>query len=356
MFTIHAEVRWQRLLVIICMMIILPRRMNSAKVCKERMETTKMKRNNLKTNAGVCFVTLLTAVTLAISGCGAGKNDIPETSVVEAEQNKEDTENKTPLVSETEESVENTQTASTENIQETVQEEEKEEVKVVDRNWNNEADISWIDPEKPMVALSFDDGPVNPVSDTSSAIRIQNALADNGMHATFFYWGNSLNDRTKKELERAYELGFELGNHTKSHPDLTKLTEEKIEAEAAYIDKVLTSITGAEKFLLRPPYLAVSQKVKDTINVPLISCGIDSLDWNNATTQEIIDKITAAAEDGSLDGKIVLMHETYVTTAEAVEYLVPYLKEQGYQIVNISELFKVRGKEMKAGVVYTGCK
>lgn len=327
-----------------------------------------MKRKNHKNYLSVFFFALVTVALVLMSGCGAKKNDIPKEPAIEAELNKEDAYEQTSpvnsqetlVVDAQETPVENSQESSEENTseesaQETIME-EKEEVKVVDRNWNNEADISWIDPEKPMVALSFDDGPVNPVSDNSSAIRIQNALADNGMHATFFYWGNSLNDRTRKELERAYELGFELGNHTKSHPDLTKLSEEKIEAEVAYIDEVLTSITGAEKFLLRPPYLSVSQKVKDTINVPLISCGIDTKDWDNATAQQIIDIITTAAENGSLDGKIVLMHETYTTTAEAVEYLVPFLKEKGYQIVNISELFKVRGKEMKAGVVYTGCK
>lgn len=230
-----------------------------------------------------------------------------------------------------------------------------EPTKVVNRHWENNADISWIDPEKPMVALSFDDGPVSPVNDNSSAIRIQNALADNGMHATFFYWGNSLNNNTKAELERAYELGFELGNHTKSHPDLSKLDKGKIEEEVAFIDGVLASITGQEQFLLRPPYLAVNQLAKDTINVPLISCGIDTQDWNNATTEEIIGKITKAVENGTLDGKIVLMHETYKTTAEAVEYLVPYLKEQGYQVVTISEMFKARGVDMNAGNVYTYC-
>lgn len=240
-------------------------------------------------------------------------------------------------------------------VESTPVQETEEIVEEVNRHWINEADISWIDPEKPMVALSFDDGPVSPVSETSSAIRIQNALADNGMHATFFYWGNSLTNQTKKELERAYELGFELGNHTSSHPDLTKLSAEEIKEQVAKIDKVLSSVTGGEQFLVRPPYLAVNQKVKDTINVPLISCGIDTQDWNNATTQQIIDKIVAAAEDGSLDGKIVLMHETYTTTAEAMEYLVPYLKDKGYQVVTISELFKVRGKDMEAGIVYTYC-
>lgn len=221
--------------------------------------------------------------------------------------------------------------------------------------WENPADISWIDPQKPMVALSFDDGPVSSVDESSTAFRIQNALSENGMHATFFYRGESLNEETTAEIQRAYELGFEIGNHTWSHSRLSQMTEEEMIEDVSKIDDVLRSVSGQEQFLLRPPYLDAGQKVKETIKVPLISCAIDAGDWNNASTQEIIDKITDACADGSLDGKIVLMHETYETTAEAVEYLVPYLKDQGYQIVTVSELFKAHDAEMKAGIVYREC-
>lgn len=316
-----------------------------------------MKQNRMKNHFCSAFAGVMMASVIIMAGCGAenpgeflpvSSVDVQATSTESGEPDTSKQETSSEVIGQLSSSEVVEQTTSSEEIVEEI-------VKEVNRHWINNADISWIDPEKPMVALSFDDGPVNPVTDTSSAIRIQNALADNGMHATFFYWGNSLNDQTKKELERAYELGFELGNHTNSHPDLTKLSEEAIEAQVSKIDEVLGSITGGEQFLVRPPYLAFNQKVKDTINVPLISCGIDTQDWNNATTQQIIDKIVAAAEDKSLDGKIVLMHETYDTTAEAMEYLVPYLKEKGYQVVTISEMFKARGKEMEAGKVYTFC-
>lgn len=232
---------------------------------------------------------------------------------------------------------------------------EMEEIKMPDKTYINDADISWIDPDKPMVALSFDDGPVNPVNESSSAMRIQKALTDGGMHATFFYWGNSLNNVTRKEIEAAYEAGFEIANHTKSHPDLSKLTPEEVIKELDAINTVLTEIAGEKKFLLRPPYLALNDMVKETVDVPLITCGLDTKDWANASTEEIIKTVMDAAKDGSLDGKIVLMHETYKTTAEAVEYLVPALKELDYQVVTISELFKVRGKELEGGKVYTHC-
>lgn len=218
--------------------------------------------------------------------------------------------------------------------------------------WKNEADISRIDPAKPMVALSFDDGPVSPVSDRSTGIRIQNALRDGGMHATFFYWGVTCDEGSVEEIRRAQALGFEIANHTKSHPHLPALSAEEMKAEVAYMDRILKEVSGRESFLLRPPYLDIDPVVLETLEVPLITCGIDTRDWAQATAEEMIDLIHKACEDGSLDGQIVLMHETHEATAEAVEALVPYLKERGYQIVTISQMYKARGREMYSGTVY----
>lgn len=68
-----------------------------------------------------------------------------------------------------------------------------------------------------MVAISFDDGPVG-IADTDYSMRIQNAIADNGFHATFFYainlWGRNLDSTLEKEILRAEDLGFEVANHT----------------------------------------------------------------------------------------------------------------------------------------------
>lgn len=206
-----------------------------------------------------------------------------------------------------------------------------------------------------MVALSFDDGPVG-VKSTDTSIRIQNALADNGFHATFFYWGNFINGGNQAEITRAHELGFEVANHTMSHPYLTDLSAGEIQNEINRCKSILTGLTGQDNFLIRPPYLAVDGTVQANVGAPLITCAVDSADWNNASTQQIIDKMVAGMKDGSLDNAVVLMHETYTTTAAAIEYLAPYMKQQGWQIVTVSEMFKVNGKEMKDGQVYTSAR
>ncbi len=235
------------------------------------------------------------------------------------------------------------------------EEEEPDLPERVEGTWYNTADISWIDLSKPMVALSFDDGPVG-IASTDSSIRIQNAIADAGFHATFFYcidlWGKKLNSTTEQEIIRAHELGFEVANHTYSHPDLSTLSATEIQSQINSCKTELTRLTGRADFLIRPPYLAVNQTVQANAGAPLITCAVDSQDWNNATAQQMINSLTQKMNDGTLDNAIVLMHETYAATAEAVEYMVPVLKANGWQVVTISEMFRANGKDMYDGQVY----
>ncbi|MDD6034890.1 MAG: polysaccharide deacetylase family protein [Lachnospiraceae bacterium] len=217
--------------------------------------------------------------------------------------------------------------------------------------WENQTDISWIDTTKPMIAFTFDDGPVG-TADTAYSIRIQNALSAAGQHATFFYWGNHINSINAEEIKRAHELGFEIGNHTYSHSNLTELSAEKIWENVSKCAEKLTEITGLEEFLVRPPYLAVNATVKATVPEPLINCSIDSKDWAGATCDDIINTITSQKKDGA----IVLMHETYSSTADAMEKLIPQLVEEGWQIVSVSELFKAKGLELLNGTVYNSAK
>lgn len=222
----------------------------------------------------------------------------------------------------------------------------------VEGEFYNLADISWIDPDKPMAALCFDDGPVNG-GDTSSAGRIQTAIAENGFHATFFYWGNRISSENESEILRAQDLGFEIANHTWTHTDLTGMSSDAIQEEIGHCAQELKRITGLQDFLLRPPYLGVNDTVKAAAGVPLITDKIDSQDWNGASTEQIVNTITTAMDTGELDNAVVLMHETYDTTAAAIEQLAPYMKEKGWQIVTVSEMFKANGKTLYNGQVYT---
>lgn len=213
--------------------------------------------------------------------------------------------------------------------------------------WNRNTDTSWINPDKPMIAFTFDDGPIGDYNNSYSD-RILDVLEKYNMHSTFFYVGNKINDSNKAEIKRAYKLGCEIGNHTYTHSDLTKLSNDEILAEIYVTNNLLNEITGLDNFIVRPPFGSLNATVKEKINAPLITWSIDSGDWHGN-----YDSMTKIIKEQARDGAIVLMHETYDYTAKAVEDLIPYFVEQGYQIVSVSELFAMKGVELIPGEVYS---
>ena len=216
----------------------------------------------------------------------------------------------------------------------------------------NNADISWIDPDKPMVAIAFDDG-ASALKKTDPAYRIIDAMSDNGFHATFFYVSDWI--KTEDQVRYAYDKGMEIANHTKTHPYLSKKKPAEIRAEFDKAHERLKGIIGAEPSrIMRLPYLDSSKTVTDTLNdVALITCSVDTQDWNKATKDDIVKKIMTAKDNGTLDNAIVLCHENYETTAEAMEEVLPQLKAEGWQVVTVSELFAANGKELMGGKVYS---
>ncbi|MDD6059315.1 MAG: endo-1,4-beta-xylanase [Ruminococcus sp.] len=208
-------------------------------------------------------------------------------------------------------------------------------------------EIGDIDPSKPMIAISFDDG-TNPYGK-----RIIDALAKEGFTATFFYVGDWINDES--QVRYAYEKGMEVANHTKSHPDLSTKSASEIRSEYDQCYNKLKNIIGAEPSkLLRLPYLSSNSTVTSTLyDVPMITCAIDTQDWNGASKDQIVNTVKQAMSNGSGNGSIVLCHETYASTAAAIEELAPYCKAQGWQIVSISEMFAAKGKSLNGGQIYT---
>lgn len=212
-------------------------------------------------------------------------------------------------------------------------------------------DISWIDPSKPMVAISFDDG-----ASPATGNRIVNALDKSGFHATFFYVGDWIGDANgEAEVKSAYQKGMEIANHTKSHPNLSEKTASEVRNEYDQCAAKLKGIIGTDPSkLLRLPYLASNATVTSTLSdVPMITCAVDTQDWNGASKEQIVNTIKNGMSNGSLNGSIVLCHETYESTAAAIEELAPYMKSQGWQIVTISEMFAVKNQHLEGGKIYT---
>ncbi len=198
---------------------------------------------------------------------------------------------------------------------------------------------------QPMVALTFDDGP-NPIS----TARILDILEKNNAVATFFDLG-SLIDTYPAIVRREEQSGCEVESHTYDHKNLNGLSPSQIQSEIDKTNDAFMRVLGHKAALVRPPYGNANKTVCSTIKYPLINWSVDTVDWKSRNSSKIIDEINKI---GNLNGKIILMHSIYGSTADAVEKIVPELKSKGYQLVTISQLAKARSKgALKAGVVYT---
>ncbi len=197
---------------------------------------------------------------------------------------------------------------------------------------NNEAPeeyIRTIDPYAPMVALTFDDGPHELYS-----TQILDILEQNHAVATFFEVG--YNARCYPEiLVRMVELGCELASHTNAHHDLTTLSRDAMLTDLAKLDQIIYDATGITPTLVRPPYGAVNSMVKYESGRAMILWTVDTQDWLHRDAQVLIDYLK---NYGDLDGEVVLMHSIHASTAEAMAVVIPWLIEQGYQLVTVSEL------------------
>ncbi len=199
-----------------------------------------------------------------------------------------------------------------------------------------------VDPNKPMVALTFDDGPNEMIT-----IPILNTLKKHNGAATFFVLGNHVSDNDNI-LKRMLEEGSEIGNHSYNHKELTKITPKELSEQIINTQNAVSDSTGIEPKLIRPTYGSYDDNLKSKVDMPLILWSIDTLDWKSRDAQKATDHVLANIKDG----EIVLMHDIYESTAKAVELLVPQLVERGYQLVTVSELFEARGESLKNGQIY----
>ena len=198
-----------------------------------------------------------------------------------------------------------------------------------------------IDRNKPMVALTFDDGP------NANTSRVLEILEKYNVKATFFVLGTNIKGYEDTIL-RMKELGMEIGNHMYSHKLMTRLTEEEITSEIKKVDDLVFDIINRYPTLIRPSYGTSNKRMLKIIDRPVIIWDIDTLDWKYHNSTRISNKIL----DKVSDGDIVLMHDIYSATANSLEITIPKLLDKGYQLVTVSELFYLKEKELKAGKIY----
>lgn len=201
--------------------------------------------------------------------------------------------------------------------------------------------VSKVDPNKPMIALTFDDGPGKYTG------QILDRLEEYDARASFFVLGICV-DEYPEVVQRMQELGCEIGNHTTNHKRLTTLDTQGIVDELSQTNQRLQNVIGEEAALMRPPYGSVNEQVETCANMPLAMWSVDPMDWENQNADYIVNHVLQNAKDGD----VVIMHDIYETSAQATIQLIPALIEQGYQLVTVSELAEARGVELQDGTQY----
>ena len=198
----------------------------------------------------------------------------------------------------------------------------------------------YLDLTKPMVALTFDDGPK---SDVGNALMDELEAVDG--RGTFFVVGERLEEH-KEELQRMVDNGHEIANHSWDHDlSLTSKGVDYIRSEFSKTDDKLKELVGIETTLVRLPGGKITDDVKAAVTKPMIYWSLDTEDWKSRNAQSVESMV-----DGHVvDGDIILMHELYSSTEEACREIIPRLHEEGFQLVTVSELIQFRNAEVSGG-------
>ena len=198
----------------------------------------------------------------------------------------------------------------------------------------------YIDPGKPMVALTFDDGP---------DVQVDSILMDelekvNG-RSTFFVVGQRV-EKFPEDIKNTVERGHEVGNHSYDHDiHLSKKGVDYIRNEFDKTDQAVQNASGVAPALVRLPGGNYTADVKTAVSKPLIFWSIDTEDWRSRDAEKTKQIVLSQVKDGD----IVLMHALYLSTAEACKAIIPELTARGYQLVTVSEMIRFRGQDVAGG-------
>lgn len=193
-----------------------------------------------------------------------------------------------------------------------------------------------VDPSRPMIALTYDDGPSR-----NATPRILETLARYDARATFFMVANRV-EKNKEVVRQMALQGSEVGNHTFDHVAMNKATAEDYTAQLRAANQAIFEASGVSPILMRPCEGVVTvpgMEIVGSSGMSAVLWTVDTKDWKTRDAAKTVEAVMSQVKDGD----IILMHDLYDPTAEATEILVPQLIEQGYQLVTVSELAAYRG-------------
>jgi len=194
--------------------------------------------------------------------------------------------------------------------------------------------------EEKYVSVTFDDGP-----HPTKTAEILDILKEYNVKATFFVVGENA-ERYSSLIEREYNEGHEIGNHTFTHANLRRMKYQAILNEIKETEDVIYEITETRPKLLRPPggnYNDDVLTVSDSEDYDIICWSIDTRDWAHTPSDSISETVLSQVKNGD----IILFHDFIAKnspTPEALRKIIPALQEEGYTFVTVSELLAIKEK------------
>lgn len=198
--------------------------------------------------------------------------------------------------------------------------------------------------QKPMIALTFDDGPKAGVTD-----MLLDELEKRNVKVTFFLIGSQAALPENREIiQRMAEDGHQIGCHTYHHVQMTLLSESEQREEILQWYQVVSGIIGDFSYAIRPPYGCVNNAVCRSLNVPVILWSVDTEDWTGKSARDIANYVISEAKDGD----IILLHDIFEESVQGAVMALDDLMRKGYTFVTVNDLLTDRGVNLQSGRVY----
>ena len=196
--------------------------------------------------------------------------------------------------------------------------------------------------EKKKIAITFDDGPKRGTTD-----MLLDGLKERNAKATFFLIGQQI-EENKDLVQRMYDEGHQIGNHTFNHKNLNELNADEQKKELLLCSEAISGKIPVNHVFVRPPYGEMNSCIKSWINEPLILWSVDTMDWTGKSADEIADYIVSEAEEGD----IILLHDIYENSVLGALKAIDLMQSRGYQFVTVEKLFKDYRIQLENGKVY----
>jgi len=195
--------------------------------------------------------------------------------------------------------------------------------------------FSSVHVDGPYIAMTFDDGP-----QAKFTPKLLDLLAAHHIKATFFVIGENVAEYPDI-VARASREGHEIGNHSWSHPNFGKMSDEAVRRQIRRTEDAIKSATGSRPNLLRPPYGSLTarpkRRIQDELGYRIILWDVDPLDWKRPGPAVVRNRIVKETRAGS----IVLAHDIHPGTIEAMPAVLDQLEAKGFKFVTVSELIQM---------------